>query len=69
MLLRHASALIALMIATAPAHAAEMKATAPDKMTSPADKQKMKTCEATAAAQNVRMDERARFVMDCMTAK
>lgn len=69
MLPRHASALVVLMIATGLVHAAEMKATAPEKMTSPTDKQKMKICEAKAAAQNVRMDERARFVMDCMTAK
>jgi hypothetical protein len=29
----------------------------------------MKACEAKAAAQNVPMDARAKFVMDCMTAK
>jgi hypothetical protein len=48
---------------------AAMKPTAPQKMTSPEEAKKMQTCEKQAADQNIKMDERAKFVMDCMTAK
>ena len=43
--------------------------TAPKKMTAPADAQKMKACQAEAARKNIKMSERSKFVMDCMTAK
>jgi hypothetical protein len=56
----------ALLVAAATASAATMKPSAPDKMASPADKQKMQTCQKRAAAQNVPMAERSKFVMDCM---
>ena len=45
-----------------------MKPTAPAKMMSERDQKKMKECEARAAAQNVPMSQRSKFVMDCMTA-
>jgi hypothetical protein len=45
------------------------KPTAPEKMTSPAEAKKMRACEALAAQRNVKMDERAKFVMACMTAQ
>ncbi len=45
-----------------------MKSSAPDKMTSPDEAQKMRDCEKQAAAKNIKMDERAKYVMDCMTA-
>jgi hypothetical protein len=48
---------------------AGMKPTAPQKMTSPEQKKKMDACERRAAQQNIKMDQRAKFVMDCMTAK
>jgi len=48
---------------------AGMKPTAPQKMMSPREEQKMRECQQKAARQNVKMDERAKFVMDCMTAK
>jgi hypothetical protein len=44
-----------------------MKPTAPQKMTSPAEAKKMHACEALAEERNVKMDERAKFIMDCMT--
>ncbi len=44
-----------------------MKPSAPDKMTSPEEAQKMRGCEKQAAANNVAMNERAKYVMDCMT--
>ncbi len=44
-----------------------MKPTAPAKMMSERDQKKMKECEARAAAQNVAMNQRSKFVMDCMT--
>jgi hypothetical protein len=46
-----------------------MKPSAPKKMMSPEEAQKMHTCEKQAADQNIKMDERAKFVMDCMTKK
>jgi hypothetical protein len=46
-----------------------MKPTAPQKMTSPEEARKMRDCQKQAADRNIKMDERAKFVMDCMTAK
>ena len=46
-----------------------MKPTAPQKMMSPEEQKKMQACEKQAANQNIAMDRRAKFVMDCMTAK
>ena len=46
-----------------------MKPSAPQKMMSPEEAQKMRACEKQAADQNIKMDERAKFVMDCMTKK
>jgi hypothetical protein len=46
-----------------------MKPSAPQKMMSPAEARKMRACEKQAADQNVKMDERSKFVMDCMTAR
>jgi uncharacterized membrane protein YdfJ with MMPL/SSD domain len=46
-----------------------MKPSAPQKMMSPAEARKMRACEKQAADQNVKMDERSKYVMDCMTAK
>jgi hypothetical protein len=61
--------MLAVVAASAAVQAATTPPTAPEKMTSPAERQKMKACEAQAAAQQVRMDQRAKFIMDCMTAK
>ena len=63
-----AFALIALLAAASAAQSTMMKPSAPEKMASPADKAKMKACEAKAAAQKVPMDDRAKFLMDCMQA-
>jgi hypothetical protein len=46
-----------------------MKPSAPQKMMSPDEAQKMRDCEKQAADQNIKMDERSKYVMDCMTAK
>ena len=46
-----------------------MKPSAPQKMMSPEEAKKMRACEKQAADQNIKMDERSKFVMDCMTAK
>jgi hypothetical protein len=46
-----------------------MKPSAPQKMMSPSEEQKMRACEKQAADQNVKKDERSKFVMDCLTAK
>jgi hypothetical protein len=54
------------LMAAATAGAATMKPSAPDRMASPADKQKMQICQDRAAAQNVPMAERSKFVMKCM---
>ncbi len=58
---------IALSLIASSATATTMKPTAPAKMMSERDQQKMKECEARAAAQNVPMNERSKFVMQCMT--
>jgi hypothetical protein len=44
-----------------------MTPTAPAKMMSERDQKKMKDCEARAATQNVPMNQRSKFVMQCMT--
>ncbi len=46
-----------------------MKPSAPQKMTSPEEAKKMRDCEKRAAQNNIKMDERSKYVMDCMTAK
>lgn len=46
-----------------------MKATAPMKMMPPAEKARMQECQKMAAEQNVKMDARAKFLMDCMNEK
>ena len=46
-----------------------MKPTAPQKMMSLAEAKKMHVCETQAAQRNIKMAERSKFVMDCMTAK
>jgi hypothetical protein len=46
-----------------------MKPSAPQKMMSPEEAKKMRACEKQAADQNIKMDERSKFVMDCTTAK
>ena len=46
-----------------------MKPTAPQKMMSPEEAKKMHACEKQAADQNIKMDQRSKFVMDCMTKK
>jgi len=61
-----AMSLVCLVAASASAQQ-PMKPTAPAKMTSERDQKKMKDCEARAAAQNVPMNQRSKFVMDCMT--
>ena len=52
------------------AHAqTSMKPSAPQKMMSPAEARKMRACEQQAAQNDIKMDERSKYVMDCMTAK
>jgi len=46
-----------------------MKPSTPQKMTSPEEAKKMRDCEKRAAQNNIKMDERSKYVMDCMTAK
>jgi hypothetical protein len=45
-----------------------MMPTAPQKMMPRSEAEKMRACERQAADQNIRMDLRSKFVMDCMTA-
>jgi hypothetical protein len=47
----------------------DMQATAAKKMTSPEQARRMRECQRRAAQQNVVMDQRSKFVMDCMTKK
>ena len=63
-----AAALTLSLVCAADAQTA-MKPSAPQKMTSPAEAEKMRDCEQQAAQNNIKMDERSKYVMDCMTAK
>ena len=58
-----------LSLVCAFAYSQPMKPSAPQKMMSPAEAKKMHDCEKQAAAQNIKMDLRSKFVMDCMTVK
>ena len=58
-----------LSIICATAHAQSMKPSAPDKMTSPDQARKMRGCKKQAEQNNIKMAERAKYVMDCMTKK
>jgi hypothetical protein len=65
-----AAVTVGMVLVSGAAVAAEsMKPTAPEKMMSPAEQQKMHACEQLAAQRNIKMDERAKFLMDCMTGK
>lgn len=59
----------ALVGLSAAAAQSSMQPTAPQKMTSPTEAKKRDACEQQAADQHVKMDERAKFIMDCMTGK
>jgi len=61
--------MLGLLLAGAAAAQPAMKATAAEKMMPPAEKQRLDECRKMAAQKNVRMDERAKFLMDCMKAK
>jgi ABC-type transporter MlaC component len=61
--------IMAACLAATAALAQTMKPTAPQKMMSPEEQKKLNACQQQAADQNIRMDERAKFVMDCMTKK
>jgi hypothetical protein len=60
--------MLSVILGLGPACAQGMKSTAPQKMMSPQEEQKMRDCQRQAAQQNIKKDERAKFVMDCMTA-
>lgn len=61
--------ILSVVLGKSAACAQGMKPTAPQKMMSPREEQKMRDCQKQAAQQNIKMDERAKFLMDCMTAK
>lgn len=44
----------------------DMKPSAPAKMMPPAEKARLEACQQKAAQQNIKMDDRAKFIMDCM---
>lgn len=54
---------------SAAAAQSSMQPTAPQKMMSPAEAKKRNACEQRAADQQVKMDERAKFIMNCMTGR
>jgi len=62
-------AIVACLIGAGAVAQTPMKPTAPQKMTSPDEQKKMQACEKQAADQNIAMDQRSKFVMDCMTKK
>ena len=67
---RSIALLVALLMGAGAALAqTPMKPSAPQKMMSPSEAEKMHACEKQAADQNIKMDMRSKFVMDCMTKK
>lgn len=44
----------------------DMKPTAPTKMMPPTEKARLDACQKKAAQQNIKMDDRAKFLMNCM---
>jgi len=46
--------------------ASDMTPTAPQKMMPPAEKARLEACQKKADDQHVKLDARAKFVMDCM---
>lgn len=65
---RLAAFIFALAVSAAGAAFAQdpMKPTAPQKMMPPVEKARLEACQQKAARQNIKMDERAKFLMDCM---
>lgn len=51
------------------ASATAMKATAPEKMMPSDQAKKMRVCEKSAIQQQIKMEDRSRFVSNCMAAK
>ena len=67
---RSIALLVALLMGAGAALAqTPMKPSAPQKMMSPSEAEKMHVCEKQAADQNIKMDMRSKFVMDCVTKK
>ncbi len=63
-------ALAAALLLAAPAVAQkDMKATAPMKMTPPGEGDAMRACDKLAMDQHIKMEERTRFVQDCVAKK
>lgn len=46
-----------------------MQATAPMKMTPPGESEPMRECDKMAMDQHIKMEDRARFVKDCIAKK
>jgi hypothetical protein len=46
-----------------------MKATAPEKMAPPGQSEAMRECDKMAIDQHIKMEDRARFVQDCIAKK
>jgi hypothetical protein len=61
--------LSAVVLAGAVGTRPSMKPTAPQKMMTPNERQKMQECQKKAAQRNIAMHERAKFLMDCMIDK
>jgi hypothetical protein len=55
-----------LLAQGAPALAADMKSTAPEKMTPPGDARKMRACDDKAMQLKIPMEQKADFVKKCM---
>ena len=61
--------LVILMWLCAAAAATAMKASAPDKMMPSGGGAAMRECDKLATQQNVKMEDRARFVKECVAKK
>ena len=67
------AALLASVLPVAGVAAAQndgtMKATAPEKMAPPGQSEAMRECDKMAMDQHIKMEDRARFVQDCIAKK
>jgi hypothetical protein len=62
-------ALVIVLSFAAAAGATSMKATAPEKMMPKGGGDAMRECDKLAMQQNIRSEDRARFVKDCVAKK
>jgi hypothetical protein len=62
-------AILLALTGTVSAQDGAMKSSAPEMMTPPGESAPMRACDKMAMEQHIKMEERARFVQDCIAKK